>query len=240
MPVSYVESTDVYSTQSPAPQRFELEVMFQRRAPTAIGDAVSLGEIYVENPMGITELTIAFDGSGAGDEFSRVYLLHILPGSALNTWQSVASRGPIQTPGGNDIELVMRWDGLMVEFAVRRVAGTLTGRIYGSIRHTGLWLAQYKQSIATYSGVGVVAAFSGASVWFNGTTAPAAGTGSSFLFVQPTPLASWVISHALGYRPVSQVFSLAGDVVEADVANPTLLQTVITFAAPMVGSARLV
>lgn len=236
MPVNYIESTDVYSTQAPSPQRFELEVLYQRRLPVIVGDAVSLGELYVDNPTGIVEVNLGFDGDGGGNEFSRTFLMHILPGATLNLWQSVPQQGPLQTPSGDDVELLVRVDAKMAEFAVRRTSGTIPARAYGLVKYTGLWLAQYKHSAVAYLAIGVVPVFAGTSVWSNATTPPT----SSFSFTQAVPSDFWTVNHALGYRPIPVVFSVAGDVVTPDIENPSANQTIIRFASPQIGTARFV
>lgn len=79
---------------------------------------------------------------------------------------------------------------------------------------------------------------------WNGTFwAPIGGGGSTlggpgFEHVQASPAGTWTISHTLGRRPDVDIYSLAGELLFADViADAT--QAVITFAVPTAGTAVL-
>lgn len=73
-----------------------------------------------------------------------------------------------------------------------------------------------------------------------GGQTPGTGTPSPALtYTFPSPLASWVINHNLGYIPSTEVFGMNGSEIEADVANVSVNQTIISFNQPMAGFARL-
>jgi hypothetical protein len=237
VPITYDESVDVYSTQAPSPQRYELEVTLSRQLSVVVGEAISLGEISVQNPTGIIRVELGFDGDGPGNEFARVYLAHILPSATLNAWQRIIAQGPTTSPSGDDVELAIRVDAKMIELAVVRTAGVTPARVYGTMNFSGLFLAQLRKSVATYAGLAAVPIFSGSAAWTSAASGPPP---ASYTHTQGLASSVWTINHALGYKPIPAVYNLAGDVVEADVSNPTLNQTVITFAAPQLGSARFI
>ncbi len=73
------------------------------------------------------------------------------------------------------------------------------------------------------------------------TTTAQAGTEYAFEYTQPTPMASWTIMHDLGFYPITRVYNNAGvEIQPLSVLHLSVLQTVITFAAPFAGTARLV
>ena len=69
-----------------------------------------------------------------------------------------------------------------------------------------------------------------------------AGSSSSFVFTQVTPAATWTINHGLNATPVScTVVNVAGFQIVAEVEHkPSGLQTIVRFASPVAGSARLI
>lgn len=74
-----------------------------------------------------------------------------------------------------------------------------------------------------------------------GIQGPAGPAGSSaFVFTQASPSSTWTINHNLGVNPICEVFSVGGVNVIATVTNTSLNQTIITFASPQAGSARLI
>lgn len=68
-----------------------------------------------------------------------------------------------------------------------------------------------------------------------GATGPA---GSSFEFVQASPLASWVIVHNLNDYPQVTV-NVAGSLALAEVTYDSLIQCTVKFARAQSGSAHL-
>lgn len=58
-------------------------------------------------------------------------------------------------------------------------------------------------------------------------------------FTQPTPAASWSITHALGYCPNVSVVDTSGDLCLADVEWPDAATVLVTFGAPTAGTAYL-
>lgn len=61
---------------------------------------------------------------------------------------------------------------------------------------------------------------------------------NGFNFTQAVPSLTWTIPHSLGFVPNVQVRDATGEVVIADVGNPTLNTSVVTFTAATAGSAR--
>lgn len=59
-----------------------------------------------------------------------------------------------------------------------------------------------------------------------------------YVHEQPAPAAVWTIDHCFGIEPEVQVIADQLE-TEAEVAHPTPLRTVITFGAPMAGTAHL-
>lgn len=66
-----------------------------------------------------------------------------------------------------------------------------------------------------------------------------AGSGNSVRVNQTSPSASWVIPHELGKSPIVQVFTTAGEQIDADVyASDT--QVSVMFAQPTTGFVQLI
>lgn len=70
---------------------------------------------------------------------------------------------------------------------------------------------------------------------------PGTGTGTAFVFQQPTPAPSWTINHNLGYRPQVTLFDTGNSVFNAQIDHPSINQTIVRMASglSMAGSARL-
>jgi hypothetical protein len=66
-----------------------------------------------------------------------------------------------------------------------------------------------------------------------------AGTagGTRFTFVQSEPLATWTVTHNLGYEPQVTILMDDGTVVVADIDHTSLNTLVITFPTPYTGKA---
>lgn len=67
---------------------------------------------------------------------------------------------------------------------------------------------------------------------------PTVGSGSSFPYVhtQSSPSDLWIVNHNLGYRPVIEVLSDGGLVVEASVAHISVNQAQISFNTVQTGT----
>ncbi len=65
------------------------------------------------------------------------------------------------------------------------------------------------------------------------------GGGGSFSFTQLTPATVWTINHNLGFLPDVMLFDAGGNVIRAEITNPSVNQTIVTFLIAAAGSARL-
>lgn len=72
-----------------------------------------------------------------------------------------------------------------------------------------------------------------------GPPGPSGGGSSAYVHTQGSSSATWTISHNLGYLPDVAVFTVGGVEVVASVVHTSVNVTVVSFAAPMAGSARL-
>lgn len=73
-----------------------------------------------------------------------------------------------------------------------------------------------------------------------GPPGPAGGGDSAaYVHTQASASATWTIAHNLGFFPDVAVFTVGGVEVVAEVVHTSTLVTVVQFAAPMSGSARL-
>lgn len=83
-------------------------------------------------------------------------------------------------------------------------------------------------------------------VWVNGGSilrgdpGPVGPPGVPFVFIQPTPSATWVINHDLGHIPSVELFDPDDSEIDAEIGHPTENQTVVHFSIPIAGSARLI
>lgn len=74
-----------------------------------------------------------------------------------------------------------------------------------------------------------------------GIRGPAGQGAAVYEHTQSVASAAWILNHNLGYRPGSvTVFSPGGQEVEVGVTHNSLNQLTIEFAAPYVGTARVV
>ena len=64
-------------------------------------------------------------------------------------------------------------------------------------------------------------------------------SGAGYTHVQPTPSATWIINHNLGFNPGVELLTVGGVEFEAEVAHTSVNQTVVTLLFPIAGSARL-
>lgn len=72
-----------------------------------------------------------------------------------------------------------------------------------------------------------------------GPTGPSGAASSAYVHTQASASDTWTIAHNLGYFPDVAVFTVGGVEVVAAAVHTSTLVTVVTFAAPMSGSARL-
>jgi hypothetical protein len=66
------------------------------------------------------------------------------------------------------------------------------------------------------------------------------GAAEAFVHTQLVAASPWTINHNLGQRPTVSVFDAGGQEIEAHVVHASLNQTLVYFAAPQAGSARLI
>lgn len=62
----------------------------------------------------------------------------------------------------------------------------------------------------------------------------------AYTHYQDSSSTTWTINHALGYNPIVRVFIGTQEVQPQSITHPSVNQTVITFATPQVGYARLI
>jgi len=66
------------------------------------------------------------------------------------------------------------------------------------------------------------------------------GSTSAYVHQQLTPAATWTINHGLGYRPSVELLDSGSQEIDAEIAHPTVNQTVITLNPATAGLARLI
>jgi hypothetical protein len=73
--------------------------------------------------------------------------------------------------------------------------------------------------------------------------APLGSTGggvSAYVHTQSTPATTWTINHNLGYRPSVELFNSGMQEIDAEIAHPSVNQTVVTLNPATAGLARLI
>lgn len=65
----------------------------------------------------------------------------------------------------------------------------------------------------------------------------APGAGTAFIFTQASALDTWNVNHNLGVRPAVTILSPGGLEVNGSIAHISVNQLIITFAAPVAGTA---
>jgi len=65
---------------------------------------------------------------------------------------------------------------------------------------------------------------------------PTIGAAPPYSYTQVSPSSLWIVNHNLGYRPVIEILSDGGLVVEAGVAHISVNQTQISFNTPQTGT----
>lgn len=63
--------------------------------------------------------------------------------------------------------------------------------------------------------------------------------GSSYTHTQSSAASTWTINHNLGYIPSTELFNSGSVEVEGEVSHPSNNQTIVSFATPVSGFARL-
>jgi len=68
------------------------------------------------------------------------------------------------------------------------------------------------------------------------------GTGgiAAYVHQQSTPATVWTINHNLGFRPSVELYNSGMQEIDADIAHPSINQTVVTFNPATAGLARLI
>lgn len=64
--------------------------------------------------------------------------------------------------------------------------------------------------------------------------------GAAYEFVQASPATIWTINHNLGYRPSVEILDAGSQEIDAEVAHPSVNQTVVTLNPASAGLARLI
>lgn len=65
-----------------------------------------------------------------------------------------------------------------------------------------------------------------------------AGGNLKYIHSQTTESAEWIVNHNLGEKPVAEIISTGGAVVEADVLHVSVNQFLVYFSAPNIGQVR--
>jgi hypothetical protein len=74
-----------------------------------------------------------------------------------------------------------------------------------------------------------------------GPQGPQGPAGSAaYEFVQASPATIWTINHNLGYRPSVEILDAGSQEIDAEVAHPSVNQTVVTLNPASAGLARLI
>lgn len=98
--------------------------------------------------------------------------------------------------------------------------------------HTGMWIAEHTpwvQPIAQPKPLQIVAVV--------GAPGPTGPESEPYLHTQGSASVEWTVNHNKGFKPVLQILSVGGVVVEADISHITDNQTKVFFAAPYSGYA---
>jgi hypothetical protein len=93
-----------------------------------------------------------------------------------------------------------------------------------SANYVGLFYSSSLNAPAVIDENGVITAFA---------------AGETFTHIQSSPATTWTINHNLGFQPACEIFSVGGAEIDAEVIHTSVNQTVIYFAFPVAGSARL-
>lgn len=70
-----------------------------------------------------------------------------------------------------------------------------------------------------------------------GPQGPAGGV--AYVHTQATPSTTWTINHNLGYRPAVELLDTGSQEIDAEIAHPSVNQTVVTLNPATAGLARL-
>jgi|GEM_PF-892086 len=122
-------------------------------------------------------------------------------------------------------------DGGMVEIGLQRLAPSSTAP--GQNPQT-FGLSDLTNVELTSPTAGEVLKYDGTQ-WVDGQD-----EGAAYVFTQSSPAATWTINHNRGVVPSVEVFDSGSQEIEADVSHPSVNTTVIVFAVPVAGFARLI
>jgi len=64
--------------------------------------------------------------------------------------------------------------------------------------------------------------------------------GAAYVHTQTTPSTTWTINHNLGYRPAVELLDTGSQEIDAEIAHPSVNQTVVTLNPATAGLARLI
>ena len=70
-----------------------------------------------------------------------------------------------------------------------------------------------------------------------GPQGPAGGI--AYVHTQAAPSTTWVINHNLGYRPAVELLDTGSQEIDAEIAHPSVNQTIVTLNPATAGLARL-
>jgi hypothetical protein len=63
---------------------------------------------------------------------------------------------------------------------------------------------------------------------------------AAYVHSQPTPATTWTINHNLGHYPSVELFNTGMQEIDAEIAHPSVNQTVVTLKPATAGLARLI
>lgn len=70
-----------------------------------------------------------------------------------------------------------------------------------------------------------------------GPQGPAGGV--AYVYTQSSPSTTWTINHNLGYRPAVELLDTGSQEIDAEIAHPSVNQTIVTLNPATAGLARL-
>jgi hypothetical protein len=73
-----------------------------------------------------------------------------------------------------------------------------------------------------------------------GPAGPASGGLAAYVHTQSTPATTWTINHNLGRYPSVELFNSGMQEIDAEIAHPSVNQTVVTLNPATAGLARLI
>lgn len=122
-------------------------------------------------------------------------------------------------------------DGMFVEISLSKLAPDATAPGGNPAQFS---LNDISDVSITNPGAGEVLTYNG-SEWVDAEP----NQNAAFVFVQSTPLATWVINHNLGFKPSVELLDQGGNEFDADVLHTSINQVVVYLSIPATGTARL-